>query len=132
MAAALLDAMTMQSSIAAAQMSGPLLEADGRAVFEFRFAAGDPVFAGHFPGNPILPGVFQLEMTRLAAESVLKCPLALREISKAKFRLPISPAETIRVELKLTEKDGAVQARASFSVGVQPVGETILLLGRTA
>ena len=124
--------MTMQSSIAAAQLSGPQLQTDGRAVFEYRFAADDPVFAGHFPGNPILPGVFQLELTRMAAEAVLKCPLAVREVSKAKFRLPISPAETIRVELKLTEKDGAVQARASFSVGVQPVGETILLLGRTA
>ena len=124
--------MTMKSSIAAAQMSGPLLEADGRAVFEFRFAADDPVFAGHFPGNPILPGVFQLELARISAESVLKCPLALREISKAKFRLPISPTETIRVELKLTEKDGVVQARASFSVGDQPAGETILLLGRSA
>ena len=124
--------MTMKSSIAAAQLSGPQLEADGRAVFEFRFPADDPVFAGHFPGNPILPGVFQLELTRMAAESVLKCPLTLREVSKAKFRLPISPAENIRVELKLTEKDGAVQARASFSVGVQPAGETILLLGRSA
>ena len=124
--------MTMQSSIAAAQLSGPQLQTDGRAVFEYRFAADDPVFAGHFPGNPILPGVFQLELTRMAAEAVLKCPLAVREVSKAKFRLPISPAETIRVELKLTEKDGAVQVRANFSVGTQPAGETILLLDRCA
>jgi 3-hydroxyacyl-[acyl-carrier-protein] dehydratase len=101
-------------------------------VVEFRFAADDPVFAGHFPGNPILPGVFQLELTRIVAESVLKCSLTLREISKAKFRLPISPGETIRVELKLTEKDDTVQARASFAVGGQPAGETILLLRRSA
>lgn len=124
--------MTMQSSIQAAQISDPLTDAEGRSVGEFRFAADDPVFAGHFPGNPILPGVFQLELTRLMAEAVLKCPLTVRGISKAKFRLPISPMETVRVELKLTEKDGGVQARASFSVGNQPAGETILLLGRTA
>jgi len=124
--------MSMKSSIAAAQLSGPLVEADGRAIFEFRFAADDPVFAGHFPGNPILPGVFQLELTRLAAETVLKCPLVVREVSKAKFRLPISPGETLRVELKLAEKDGAVQARAGFAVGGQAAGETILWLGRSA
>ena len=123
--------MSMKDSIAAAQAGGPL-ETEGGARFNFCFAADDPVFAGHFPGNPILPGVFQLELTRLAAESVLKRPLVLREISRAKFRLPISPSETIRVELKLTEKDDAIQARASFSVGDQPAGETILMLGRGA
>ncbi len=124
--------MNLRSSIAAAQISGPQTEADGRAVCEFRFAADDPMFDGHFPGNPILPGVFQLELTRLMAESVLKCPLTVREISKAKFRLPISPGETVRVELKFAEKDGAIQARASFSVGSQPAGESILVLVRTA
>ncbi len=122
--------MTMQSSIQVAQLSGPHTAADGRSVCEYRFAADDPVFAGHFPGNPILPGVFQLELTRLMAQSVLQCPLSVREISKAKFRLPISPLETIRVELKLAEKDGAIQARASFSVGGQPAGEAMLVLAR--
>src|SRR5438477_7642907 len=122
--------MTMKSSIAAAQLGAPQCQPDGRAIFEFIFPADDAVFAGHFPGNPILPGVFQLELARMAAETVLKCPLALREISKAKFRLPISPMETIRVELKLAEKDGSIQARAAFSVGLESAGETILLLNR--
>jgi 3-hydroxyacyl-[acyl-carrier-protein] dehydratase len=123
--------MSMKDSIAAAHVGGPL-ETEGGSRFEFCFAADDPVFAGHFPGNPILPGVFQLELTRMAAESVLKKPLVLREISRAKFRLPISPGETICVKLKLTEKDDAIQARASFSVVNQPAGETILLLSRDA
>ena len=123
---------TMKSSIAAAQLGAPQFEADGRAIFEFRFPANDPVFTGHFPGNPILPGVFQLELTRLCAETVLKSQLFLREVSKAKFRQPISPAETIRVELKLTEKDGAIQTRANFSVGNLPAGDAILMLERRA
>ena len=59
--------MNMQSSIAAARVSGPSPQPDGGVVFEFRFPAGDPVFTGHFPGRPILPGVFQLEMARWAA-----------------------------------------------------------------
>jgi 3-hydroxyacyl-[acyl-carrier-protein] dehydratase len=124
--------MTMRRSIQAAQIHGPLAGADGSWVGEFCFGADAPVFAGHFPGNPILPGVFQLELTRLMAEAVLKSPLAVREITKAKFRLPISPGETVRVELKLTDKDGAIQARASFSVGNQPAGDSILVLARTA
>ncbi len=122
--------MTMRHSIAAARKKSQPVQADGSSAFEFQFSADDPVFAGHFPGRPILPGVFQLEMARVAAESVLDCPLIVREIRKAKFQRPVLPDETVRVELKLSEKDGIVEARAGFSVGGQPAGETILFLYR--
>jgi 3-hydroxyacyl-[acyl-carrier-protein] dehydratase len=122
--------VTMQSSINVARIGEPKQNADGTNIFEFRFGADDPVFAGHFPGRPLLPGVFQLEMARVAAESVLNCPLAVREISKAKFQRPILPDETVRLELKLSETGETIQARASFSVKGQAAGETILLLWR--
>jgi 3-hydroxymyristoyl/3-hydroxydecanoyl-(acyl carrier protein) dehydratase len=122
--------MTMQNSIAAARIGEPQQNADGTSVFEFRFGANDPTFAGHFPNRPLLPGIFQLEMARAAAESVLNCPLGVREISKAKFQRPILPDEIVRLELKLFETAGAIQARANFSIGGQPAGETILLLWR--
>jgi len=121
----------MQSSIIAARIGEPQQNAaDGSAIFEFCFRANDPVFAGHFPSRPLLPGVFQLEMARVAAESILNCPLAVREVSKAKFQRPILPDEIVRLELKLSELNGAIQARANFFVGGQPAGETILLLWR--
>ena len=120
--------MTLRDSIGAARLGDPRQNADDATVFAFQFGAEDPTFAGHFPGRPILPGVFQLEMTRVAAESVLNCPLSVREIRKAKFQRPIGPGETVRVELKLTRNDGVIQARASFSVDGQAAGETVLLL----
>jgi 3-hydroxymyristoyl/3-hydroxydecanoyl-(acyl carrier protein) dehydratase len=120
----------MQNSISAARSGEPQKNAQGADVFEFRFSADDPVFAGHFPNRPLLPGIFQLEMTRVAAEIILNCPLAVREISKAKFQRPILPDETVRVELKLSETGDTIQARASFSVKGQSAGETILLLWR--
>ncbi len=122
--------MTMQSSIAAAQIGESQKNAEGASVFEFRFRADDPVFAGHFPNLPLLPGIFQLEMTRVAAESVLDCPLAVREISKAKFQRPILPDEPVRLELKLSEAEKTIRARANLSVKGQPAAETILLLWR--
>src|ERR1041385_2609266 len=110
----------MRDSISAARIGAPHQSADGATVFEFKFDAEDPTFAGHFPGRPILPGVFQLEMAHVAAESVLNCSLSVLEIRKAKFQRPILPDETVRAELKLSRKDGAIQARAGFSVGGQP------------
>lgn len=120
--------MNMQQSITAARVNGPQREADGSAVFEFRFPATDPVFAGHFPGRPILPGVFQMEMARVAAELVLGQKLIVHEIAKARFSRPILPDETVRLQLKLSEKDGLTHARAGLSVNGQAAGETILFL----
>ena len=71
-------------------------------------------------------------MVRAAAESVLNCALGIREIRKSKFQRPILPDETMRVELKLTENEGTIEARAGFSVGGQPAGETAMLLWRNA
>ena len=123
--------MTMRDSIAAARCSEPRSNADGTTTLEFKFRANDPTFAGHFPERPILPGVFQLEMVRVAAELVLDNALAMREIRKAKFQRPILPEETVRVELKLAEKDGAILASADCFVGLQAAGEIILLLWRS-
>jgi 3-hydroxymyristoyl/3-hydroxydecanoyl-(acyl carrier protein) dehydratase len=122
--------MTMQSSIAAARIGNPQNTTDGLAIFEFCFRANAPVFAGHFPNRPLLPGIFQLEMARAAAENILNCPLAVREISKAKFQRPILPDEIVRLELKLSETEKIIQARVSFSVKGQAAAETILLLWR--
>jgi len=124
--------MNVKHSIANARVGEGKPNADGSTVFEFKFAASDPVFAGHFPGHPILPGVFQLEMVRGAAELVLNCQLGIREIRKSKFQRPILPDEITRVELKLTEKEGSIEARAGFSVGGQPAGETAMLLWRNS
>src|SRR6188768_2782314 len=122
--------MTMRDSIRRAQKIGPETNSDGSVNFEFCFPADDPTFTGHFPNRPLLPGVFQLEIARLAAEAVLKQPLFVREIVKAKFLRPIIPTEIVRVELKLSEKPDTIQARASFSVTGQPAGEAILQLAR--
>ena len=123
--------MTMRESIAAARISGPQPTADGAAVFEFRFGADDPTFAGHFPTHPLLPGIFQLEMARTAAEWVLNCRLGVREVSKAKFQRPIYPAESVRVELKWSEAGDLIRVRAGFSVVGQAAGETALSLWRS-
>jgi len=124
--------MTMRDSIQRAQVGAPRRNDDGSARFEFCFPVDDPTFAGHFPTRPLLPGVFQLEIARFAAEAIRNAPLVAREVVKARFLRPIIPAETVRVELKLTEKPDTIQARASFSVMGQPAGEVILVLARNS
>jgi hypothetical protein len=113
--------MNMSESIHAARLGDIERTADGLTVLQFRFAADQPVFAGHFPGHPILPGIFQLEMARVAAETVFNGAMRVREITKAKFRRPILPAETIRLELKLsTEVQGGTGHRPVLGGNLPP------------
>src|SRR5438552_9920825 len=124
------DIKTMRDSIAAARINGPLRQPDGASVIEFLFGLDDPTFAGHFPTRPLVPGVFQLEMARAAAEWALDCLLTVREVCQAKFLRPILPEQIVRLELKCSESDGAILVRAGFSVGGQRAGETLLQLWR--
>jgi 3-hydroxymyristoyl/3-hydroxydecanoyl-(acyl carrier protein) dehydratase len=122
--------MTMRDSISAARVGNPQTNAEGLAIQEFRFRADDSTFAGHFPTRPILPGIFQIEIARQMAEGIVKHSLTVREITKAKFLWPIVPEETIRVELKLIQKEETIQARANFFVSGRSAGEAILQLGK--
>ena len=67
----------------------------------------EPFFQGHFPGNPIMPGVLVLEaMAQLGAVYILSKPENrgrtpyFMSIEYAKFRRPVVPGD--RLDIKLT------------------------------
>jgi 3-hydroxyacyl-[acyl-carrier-protein] dehydratase len=72
-----------------------------------------PFFAGHFPGNPILPGVIIVEaLAQTGALATLAEPgmegkLALfAGIERARFRRVVRPGETLELETRLTRRRG--------------------------
>jgi 3-hydroxymyristoyl/3-hydroxydecanoyl-(acyl carrier protein) dehydratase len=69
---------------------------------ESSFAVGrdHPSFAGHFPGNPLVPGVLLLERTLECAEAKIGRPLSVSAIVQAKFVAPLKPDELAQVELR--------------------------------
>lgn len=69
----------------------------------------EPVFQGHFPGHPIMPGVLQLEaMAQLGG--ILLNKLAKREgaiayfmgVDKARFRRMLVPGDQLLMEVNIT------------------------------
>ena len=74
-----------------------------RAEFMLRLQPELRWFEGHFPGQPILPGVAQLHIASLLAERVWGIGFPGHDMSRVKFRRVMQPDE--RVSLSLTRKE---------------------------
>ena len=64
--------------------------------------ADHAIFKGHFPGQPVLPGVCMLEMITVITGENLKTPLHIKEASLIKFLRMIDPKKNplINFEIK--------------------------------
>jgi len=73
--------------------------------------ADHPSLAGHFPGNPIVPGVVLLDLVLAAIQAQRPC--TLQSIPGVKFLRPVQPNE--RIDLHVEFADTSVTSRARFS-----------------
>ncbi len=102
-----------------------------RATARFCFAADQEIFAGHFPGNPLVPGVFLIEMARTVAEHLAGVRLVLVEVIDARFTAQIGPEQEILAAVKLTEHASLRahwRCEASLSSGEASAGRIRLTL----
>lgn len=93
------------------------------ANFKLRLNANHPIYRGHFPGNPITPGVCSLEiMTQLAAVnySEFNRPREVNSIKYLGFINPIATPE-VDVELKMSQtSEGGWRVHGVLSTGGKP------------
>ena len=79
----------------------------------FEVGPGHPVFAGHFPGRPIVPGVMLLEWVQAEIAGALgRAPRELR-VREAKFFMPLEPGQGARLHFVAPEKDAL---RCAFEI----------------
>ncbi|MGQ0523554.1 MAG: AMP-binding protein [Betaproteobacteria bacterium] len=60
-------------------------------------AAGHPAMAGHFPGNPVVPGAWLLEVIERAARERFGADLSVCGIPEARFRAVLRPEEAFSI-----------------------------------
>ena len=99
----------------------------------------EPYFAGHFPGNPVMPGVLLIEaMAQTGAVAMLGLPAwkgktaYFAGIDKARFKRKVEPGDVVLFEVKIIKQKGpmgvaeaeatvngelAAKAEISFVVG---------------
>ncbi len=91
------------------------LELGQRIVAIKNVSGNEPFFQGHFPGNPIMPGVLIVEalaqtgVVLMLSDEANKGKLPLfAGIDKLKFRRQVLPGDTLRLELDVTSQRGRV------------------------
>ena len=79
----------------------------------------EPFFQGHFPGQPVMPGVLQVEAMAQAAGLIMlrrgaadEAPKVVFFMSadKVKFRKAVTPGDTLEIRAKLTKVRGRIAA----------------------
>jgi 3-hydroxymyristoyl/3-hydroxydecanoyl-(acyl carrier protein) dehydratase len=66
----------------------------------FEISPAHPALPGHFPGNPVVPGVVLLERVLDAARAALGREPELVELAQVKFLTPLKPGEQADVALE--------------------------------
>lgn len=77
------------------------------------------VFKGHFPGNPVMPGVCMIQMVKELTEESTGKPLFLEVSSNIKFMAIINPEinPVLNVELIISEDGEQIKVKNSTSYG---------------
>lgn len=115
------------------------LEPGKRAVGKKCVTYNEPFFAGHFPGEPVMPGVLIVEaLAQTGAVAILSQPdfkgktAYFGAINNARFKQKVVPGDVLTLELEIVKQKGpvgignakatingkvAVQAELTFAVG---------------
>ena len=86
------------------------LDLEKRVVATKNVTANESYFQGHFPGNPIMPGVLQIEtMAQVGSIPLLKSPnfegkiAFLAAVDKVKFRKNVFPGDQLTVTVEIVK-----------------------------
>ncbi|MDR0395087.1 MAG: beta-hydroxyacyl-ACP dehydratase [Tannerella sp.] len=74
---------------------------NGETLFSITLLPEYKAYAGHFPGNPVSPGVCNIQMMKECAEQLAGKPLFLGYISQCRLSAVITPQITPQLQIRM-------------------------------
>ena len=77
--------------------------------------ASHKIFDGHFPQNPVTPGVVQIQIVKEILKNVLQRECTLNEVGRCKFLAILNPNEDkeIAITVKYANEEGIIKVSAA-------------------
>lgn len=109
---------------------------DDRIVGLKNVSLNEPFFQGHFPGNPIMPGVLIVEamaqcggvLALRAIEDRERKVVLFTSIDNCRFRVQVTPGDQLRLELEILRQRGSViKMQGQAYVGDRLAAEAVLM-----
>jgi 3-hydroxyacyl-[acyl-carrier-protein] dehydratase len=91
---------------------------DGQLKASLRIEKDHPIFTGHFPGQPVVPGVCMVQMVKELIEQNLNSKFMMTEADNIKFLSVIDPAVNDLIDAMISiekNQDGSVKVNSVFS-----------------
>ncbi len=87
--------------------------------FEIEINNKHAIFKGHFPDNPVMPGVCMMQIIKEITESVIGKKIFMEKCSNVKFLAIINPDKTskLTLELQITKIDSKVKVKNTTKFG---------------
>ena len=92
---------------------------DGTACFQIHLRPDSAVYEGHFPGEPVSPGVCNIQMIKECAEQVAGKSLLLNNLQQCRLTTLMTPVQhpQVEVNIHLEEKGDAYKLKATIGKG---------------
>ena len=92
---------------------------DGATLFHVSLRADSAVYQGHFPGQPVSPGVCNIQLIKECAEQVVGKPLLMNNLHQCRLTTLVTPLDHREVEVRLflEEKEPGYKLKATLGKG---------------
>ncbi len=88
---------------------------EGKYKVEISLNQNHDIFNGHFPGNPVTPGVCMMQIVKETTEGLLQKKLSLTSANNIKFMAIINPFENpdLVLDLDISQKENEIKVKNS-------------------
>ena len=90
-------------------------EDNGTFDFQVKVNSSHPIFKGHFPDNPVMPGVCMLQIIKEITEEIVRSKLFMQKCSNVKFMALINPKvnAVLELQLRVSQVEGIVKVKST-------------------